>query len=348
LVCPDRLEKQVAPFTQRAEDVLQQLDAGIKTGEQLERETHEKVRGAAISAYAALDDAVTHLLTIQRGTARLQRVDPAVINKLELAAERFSSLHKSGDTNAWKLGKDASALMSFGDNTKKFSSTLQEERQRLKRQLKEHAAGRDRHKEELKVHQRDEDTIKARKRKAVRSSEDGWNKVAFFFKPSEKDKLTSIISDADKDLEKNGKSQRAVNNKIRVLYLLDTLIGWAMRALDVVIATVSRIAQDFQAKSRHILTAQQSSDRLLAGLLGMSNAIRDTNFRTSRDNSLRVTLDVLSRYHELRADHPSLDIPGIEERRIHRAICNGLGEAGVRKLMEPPAPVDTDDAINDM
>ncbi len=342
------MDKQVAPFTKRAEDVLQQLDAAIKTGEQLERETHEKVRGAATSAYQALDEAVAGLLAIQRGTARLQRVDPSIISKLDVAVERFSDLHKVGNTNAWKLGKDAAALISFSDNTKTFTGTLQEERQKLKRQLKEHADGRGRHKEQLNVLKRDEGTIKSRRSKAVDESENGWNQVAFFFKPSARDNLKTIISDADDSLRKNSASQREVNNKIRVLYLLDTLIGWAMRALDVVTATVARIAQDFQAKFQRITSAQQTSDRLFEGLLGMSNAIRDTEFRTSRDNSLRVVLDVLRRYHGLRVDHASLEIPGIEERRIHRAICEGLGEAGVRRLLEPPAPVEGDDAINDM
>jgi len=332
----------------QADDVLQQMDVIIKTSEQLERETHDKVHEAAISAYQALDDAVAGLLAIQRGTARLQRVDPGIISKLDLAAERFGYLHKVGDTNAWKLGKDASALMSFGDSTKTFAETLQQERNKLQRQLKEHNDTRGRHKEQLNALRESEESLRVRRRKAVAELEDGWNQLAYIFDSSPKKRYERMISEADQGLEKNASSQREVNSKIQGLHLLDTLIGWAMRALDVLTASVARIAQDFQAKFRRILMAQQISDRLFAGLLGISNAIHDTNFRTSRDNSLHVVVNVLRRYHELRADHGALDIPGIAERRIQRAICVKLGEGGVRKLMEPPAPVDVNDPINDM
>ena len=337
---PDRLEKQVAPFTQRSEDVLQQLDVVIKTGEQLEQESHDRIRQAAIAAYSALDEATADLLRVQRGTARLSRVDPAIITKLNLATARFVELHSVGDTNAWKLGKDSAALMSFGDSTKTFRLTLQSEHAKLTQQLTDHSAARDRHKSHLSTLKSEESTIRSRRTRAVDDSENGWNQVAFFFKPSARDNLQTIISDADAGLERNRAAQRAADNKIRVLYLLDTLIGWATRALDVVSAAVARVAQDFQAKFARVVGAQQVSDRLFAGLLGMANVVRDGEFGSSRDNSLRVVLEVLRRFHGLRADHAALEIPGIGERRIQRAICEGLGEEGVRRLMEPPEAVE--------
>ena len=48
----------------------------------------------------------------------------------------------------------------------------------------------------------------------------------------------------------------------RCNYLRDTPTGWAMRALDVAIATVTRVAQYSQAKFQRITTVQQISDRL--------------------------------------------------------------------------------------
>ncbi|KAL2126680.1 hypothetical protein VTI74DRAFT_421 [Chaetomium olivicolor] len=346
----ERLEKQVAPFTQRADDVLQQLDAVIKTGERLEEETHEKVHQASISAYQALEDAVSGLVTIPRGTARIQRADAGIMNMVDLAVERFRYLHKVSETNAWKLGNDAAALISFADSTKAFKNTLQEERQKLKRQLRDHDEARARHKDQLKTLKTQEDVLEERRRKAVRKLEAWWNEIAFVIIPSSEKNLKAVISDAEEGIRKNKSSQRAVDNQIRGLYLLDTLIKWAMRALDVVMETVARVAQDFQAKFERITTAQQISDRLFAGLLEIANKIQDTDFRTTRDNSLRVVLAVLRLYHELRMDRRALDIPGIEERRIHRTICERLGEDGVKQLMLPPAPVvdDDDDVVNSM
>ncbi|KAK3291494.1 uncharacterized protein B0H64DRAFT_469226 [Chaetomium fimeti] len=343
----ERLEKQVAPFTQQAENVLQQLDVIIKTGEQLEKETNERVRSAAVSAYQALQDAVEGVLKIERGNARIQRVDPSVLAKLDSAVASFENLHKVSSTNAWKLGKDSAALMSFGDNTKTFKVTLEEERQKLKTQIKNNIAARQRHKDHVEKLKKGESTYRSRARTAREELDDEWNKIGYAFKPSSRDKQKLILSNASKALEENLREQKGVDSKIRGLYMLDTLIGWAMRALDVVKASVERVAQDFQAKFQLITDAQQTSDKLFAGLLGLANTIKDTNFRTSRDNSLRVVLAVLSRYHKLRYDYTSLEIPGIEERRIHRAIVDRMGNDGAKKLLEPPKPADDDDdAIN--
>jgi hypothetical protein len=325
------------------------LDVIIKTGEQLETETHERVRRAAVSAYQALEEAVESVLKLERGNARIQRVDPSVLTKLDVAVTRFDNLHKVSSTNAWKLGKDSAALMAFSDNTKTFQGTLQEERQKLKTQLKNNAAARGRHKDHLNTLRKSEDTYNVRLKTARRELERGVNQLLFILSPSSKKEQESIMADAKKGLLGNQGQQKVVDNKIRALYMLDTLIGWAMRALDVVQASVARVAQDFQAKFRLVTDAQQVSDRLFAGLLGLANTIRDTNFQTTRDNSLRVVLAVLGRYHELRDDHAALEIPGIEDRRIHRAIVDRMGRDGVQKLLEPPQPADDgDDAINDM
>ncbi|KAK4035463.1 hypothetical protein C8A01DRAFT_48352 [Parachaetomium inaequale] len=345
----ERLEKQVAPFTQQAENVLQQLDTIIKTGEQLEKETHQRVRQAAISAYQALQEAVESALTIQRGNARIQRVDPTVSTKLDAAVASFKKLHEVSSTNAWKLGKDSAALMSFGDNTRTFKTTLSEERQRLKQQLRNNNEARQRHKQHLgrlKASHADHD---ARRRGAIQKLNNGLNQFAYIFSPSSRDEQKAIETDAEKNLKQNESAQKGVDNKIRALYMLDTLIGWAMRALDVVTESVARIAQDFQAKFQLITNAQEKSNKLFAGLLGLVNKINVTDFRTTRDNSLRVVLDVLGQYHELRTDHDSLEIPGIGERRIHTAIVDKLGKEGVDQLLEPPKPADDgDDTINSM
>lgn len=345
----ERLEKQVAPFTQNAENVLQQLDVIIKTGEQLELETHERVRSAAVSAYRTLEEAVESVLKIERGNARIQRVDPGVLTKLEAAVASFENLHKVSSTNAWKLGKDSAALMSFGDNTKNFKGTLEEERQKLKTQLKNNAAARGRHKDHMETLKKSEDTYNIRRVTARRELEKGINQFLSIFDGSSQRNQEAIMANATKAILENQREQRGVNNKIRGLHMLDTLIGWAMRALDIVKASVARIEQDFQTKFRLVTNAQQASDKLFAGLLGIANTIRDANFRTTRDNSLRVVLVVLPRYHELRDDHAPLQIPGIEERRIHRAIVNRVGRDGVQKLLEPPQPAeDEDNSINDL
>ncbi|KAH6623345.1 hypothetical protein F5144DRAFT_583002 [Chaetomium tenue] len=327
------------------------MDVIIKTGEQLEKETNERVRAAAISAYRDLEAAVEAVLKIERGNARIERVDPDALAKLDVAVASFENLNKVSSTNAWKLGNDSAALMSFGDNTKTFKATLEGERQKLKTQIKNNVATRQRHKDHLNTLQKNEATYDARRREARRKIENGWNQFISIFDSSSENNQRSILADASKAVTDNQREQRAVDSKIRALYMLDTLIGWALRALDVVKASVDRVAQDFQAKFRLITDAQQVSDKLFAGLLGLANTIRDTNFRNTRDNSLRVVLAVLGRYHELRDDHSSLEIPGIEDRRIHRAIVDKVGRDGVKTLLEPPKPAtddDDDDAINRM
>ncbi|KAH6842265.1 hypothetical protein B0I37DRAFT_381539 [Chaetomium sp. MPI-CAGE-AT-0009] len=189
----------------------------------------------------------------------------------------------------------------------------------------------------------------SRRRAARRELDSVSNQLVYLFDSSGADKQKSIMYNATRALEENWRQQKGLENKIRGLYLLDTVIGWAMRALDVVRESVERVAQDFQAKFQFIANAQQAADKLFAGLLGLANTIQDTNFKTSRDNSLRVVLAVLDRYHELRDDYKELEIPGIEERRIYRAIVDRLGRDGVKMLLEPPKPVDDDnDAISRM
>lgn len=340
----------MAPFTTQSENVLQQIDVILKTGEQLELETHTRVRSAAIDAYKALQEAVDTILEVKRGNARLQRTDPTAIPKVDRAIEAYDNLSKVSSSNAWKLGKDSSALMSFGDNTKTFRGTLDDEKEKLKTQLKTNDDTRKRHKEHLKKLQEQESEYLSRKRRANRELDDTLNNIGYIFAPSGRDNQRAIIRSADASLKTNRTAQGAVLNKIRGLHLLDTLIRWAARALEVVIESVARIAQDFQAKFRRITNAQQTSDRLFAGLLSIANAVQDGNIKTSRDNALRVVLGVLSKYHELRVDHDSLDIPGIEDRPIHANIVKKLGESGVRKLLLPPSPPedDGDDAINNM
>ncbi|KAK4139272.1 uncharacterized protein C8A04DRAFT_33271 [Dichotomopilus funicola] len=346
----ERLDKEVAPFTTQSEDVLQQVDVIFKTAEQLELETQTRVRNAAIDAYKALQEAVDTILEIKRGNARLQRVDPTAIPKVDRAIEAFDNLSKVSSNNAWKLGKDNSALMSFGDNTKTFRGTLDEESAKLKTQLQTNEDTRTRHKAHLKKLQEQESDYLSRKRRANRELDDVLNNIGYVFAPSGRENQRAIIRSADESLKTNRTTQRGVINKIRGLHLLDTLIRWASRALDVVIESVARIAQDFQAKFRRITDAQQTHDRLFAGLLSIANAVQDANIKTSRDNALRVVLGVLKKYHDLRVDHSSLDIPGIEDRPIQTNIVKKLGESTVRQLLLPPVPPedDGDDAINNM
>ncbi|KAH6613655.1 hypothetical protein B0J18DRAFT_61832 [Chaetomium sp. MPI-SDFR-AT-0129] len=346
----ERLDKEVAPFTSQSENILQQVDVIIKTGEQLELETHTRVRNAAIDAYKVLQEAVDTILEVKRGNARLQRVDPTIIPKVERAIEAFDNLSKVSSSNAWKLGKDSSALMSFGDNTKTFRGTLDDERAKLVTQLQTNDETRDRHKKHQKRLQDQEADYLSRRRRAHGELDDFFNNLGYAFAPSGRENQRAIIRSAEESLKTNRSAQRAVQNKIRGLYLLDTLIRWATRALDVVIESVARIAQDFQAKFRRITDAQQIHDRLFAGLLSIANAVQDANIKTSRDNALRVVLGVLKKYHDLRVDHSSLDIPGIEDRPIQTNIVKKLGESAVRQLLLPPVPPedDGDNSINDL
>jgi hypothetical protein len=321
------------------------MDAVIKTGELLEKETHDKVHAAAIAAYQALADAVGDLLAITESNRAIKRVAPGVLSKLDVAVARFRDLSTAGKTNAWKLGKDAAILTSFSETTRNFNITLNQEKEKLIQQLRNNSEAKARHKSHLNTLKRSEAEYEERRYNAIRELDSFW----ITFTPSVRKNQEKIKAEAEDGLHKNRISQRDFDNKIRVLYLLDTLIGWALRALDVVIQSVARIAQDFQVKYARILHAQDLSGQLEVGLLDLANKIDVTELRMTRDHSLRVVMDVLTLYHMLRIKQAALQIPGIEEHRIQKNIMEKLGEEGVKQLLQPPAPVqDGDDVVNSM
>ncbi|PNP57809.1 hypothetical protein THARTR1_01967 [Trichoderma harzianum] len=83
-------------FKWQTEDLQRSLCKRLDESQHLESDCDDKLRDTGHNAYSAVENVVTELLTIERGAARIERVDKGMAVKLDLVADKFSYLCELG------------------------------------------------------------------------------------------------------------------------------------------------------------------------------------------------------------------------------------------------------------
>jgi NAD-specific glutamate dehydrogenase len=154
-------------------------------------------------------------------------------------------------------------------------------------------------------------------------------------------RLNQDVDNARNRVNKNEWEKNQSKEKMENFYQLGILTRNASSTLVVLKERVKTISDGFDDEFKAVTTAQDVETELWKGLKELKNNIWSPDFTSTRDNSLRLILQLLTADDEvfLRQEYYEET-----EKRIKAAIRTKLGEDAVEKLTAPvPARVSLED-----
>lgn len=276
---------------------------------------------------------VTELLTIERGTARIEKVDKGVVVKLDLVVERFSHMCELGRQAAWNFGTKATMCMADGDNATRFVFTLESDMRALETQCAGVRDARTEREKSLRLFQALEGA-RWREVHHARDAASSWaNRFLGFFSRSTRERLKRDVEEAEQRLHRNLYQQRVAWDSIEALHRLEIFHQEIWASMGELRDKAQSVAGGFKHEFKRVTGVQEVKDRVFGNLLNLRNKIQDLEFRRTRDSSLRLVVELI------RTDDDSWcgqGCVGHFEERITRAISTrrlGEEEEETAKLM---------------
>ncbi|KAI1342875.1 hypothetical protein F5Y15DRAFT_371281 [Xylariaceae sp. FL0016] len=319
-------------FEDETKKLQAELVNKLSTLKSLEEENSHQVHDAAHVAYDSLVAVVGALLTVDRGDKRIARADATIVEKLDKVVANFQKLHDTSKENAWELGVGATACMTLGDTATRFVDDLEGRMRNLNAQIPGVWSIKCERDDEWKS-ARDAERDRRRGLDNARSSrDDGGNKFLGFFDSSVITRLDNDVRNAENRLNENLDHQRQARDKMETYYQLAVFHHNASAAIAGLRDKVKTTASDFDVEFKRVTDAQRVEDHLWSGLLDLRNKVLSSDFKSTRDNSLRVILDLLKTDDDIKLGHDCLDTA---EARIKEDICGRLGGNAVQLLTAP-------------
>ncbi|KAF3071885.1 hypothetical protein CFAM422_005798 [Trichoderma lentiforme] len=311
-------------FKWQTQDLQTSLCQRLDEIQHLESNCDENLRDTGHDAYSAIEHVVTELLTIERGAARIERVDKSIVVKLDLVTKRFIHLCELGRQVVWNVGTRATMCMADGDNATRFVFTLESEMRALEIQC---AAVRDtkiEHEKSLRLYQ----ALEGERQRRVYLARDvasSWsNRLLGFFSGSTRERLKRDVEEAEQRLHMNLYQQRAACDSIEALHRLEMFHQETWTGMGNLRDKAQSVAGSFKHEFKRVTEVKEVKDKVFENLLNLRNKIQDPEFRTTRDSSLRLVMELF------RTDDDSWcgqGCVGFLEQKITEAICNRRLEA---------------------
>ena len=130
----------------------------------------------------------------------------------------------------------------------------------------------------------------------------------------------------------NWDQQWRKKEEYEALYKLASAARLAGAATISLMARIAKISNDFDKTFDDVTGSQEKAAKLWKGLLGLRAKIENTDYKSTRDNSLRIVLQLLTADDRL---FSSSSFAADVEHYIKRRIEETLGGEALSKLLEP-------------
>ncbi|KAL7909520.1 hypothetical protein GGI35DRAFT_479786 [Trichoderma velutinum] len=304
-------------FKWQTQDLQKSLCGRLDESQHLESDCDEKLRDSGHNAYSAVEDVVAELLTIERGAARIERVDKGMVVKLDQAAERFSYLCELGGRVVWDIGTKATMCMADGDNATRFVFTLESEMKALEIQRTGVRDARIEQEKSLCLFR----TLEGERWREVnhaREAASSWrNRLLGVPSRSTRGRLKRDVEEAEQRLQKNLYQQRVVCDKIEALHRLEIFHQDTWTRMGELRDKAQSAAGGFKQEFKRVTEVKEVKDKVFENLLNLRNKIQDAEFRRTRDSSLRLVVELLRTDNDSWCGQGCL---GFFEERITEAI----------------------------
>ncbi|KAF2853716.1 hypothetical protein T440DRAFT_287039 [Plenodomus tracheiphilus IPT5] len=337
-----QIDREVAALATRARRFVSEVDEKIREVTAVEDEDKVQIRDASHLAYDSLREVVDRLLKIENGGRQLSRQDPAICATLDEAVRQFRILSDISRENAQQLGSHAADYMALGDQAATFFDDLQSYVDSVNIDVPYIWSAMEAHKVVFQEKQGREGELRGQVESAQGSRDDIGNNFLGFFNPSVLTILDSTLQDAKDRLERNHNDQRQAREQMTEYYKFAI---WCRNAGSVVLelkGMVQHASEAFDVEYSKLTTAQLVENGLWDGLMSLRNHIDQTDYRTTRDSSLRVILKLLQMDDKIFLRQQVYEDT---EDAIKVAIKKKLGEDALARLQQI-APIESN-GIND-
>ncbi|KAL6690477.1 hypothetical protein J3F84DRAFT_398380 [Trichoderma pleuroticola] len=311
-------------FKWQTEDLQRSLCKRLDESQHLESDCDDKLRDTGHNAYSAVENVVTELLTIERGAARIERVDKGMAVKLDLVADKFSYLCELGGRVVWNIGTKATMCMADGDNATRFVFTLESEMRALEIQR---AGVRDARIEQEKslCLFRALEGERWREVHHAREAASSWrNRLLGVPSRSTRGRLKRDVEEAEQRLQRNLYQQRVACDKIEALQRLEIFHQDTWARMGELRDKAQGVAGGFKQEFKRVTEVKEVKDKVFENLLNLRNKIQDAEFRRTRDSSLRLVVELIRTDNDSWCGQGCL---GFFEERITEAISTRRLEA---------------------
>ncbi len=153
-----------------------------------------------------------------------------------------------------------------------------------------------------------------------------------FFYSDTKDRLARDVQEAERMLNASRNQQRRKTEEYEALYKLASAARLAGAATISLMARITKVSNEFDTTFDDVTGSQEKAAELWKGLLGLRAKIENTDYKSTRDNSLRIVLQLLTADDRLFSRRSfAADV----EHYIKRRIEDTLGVEALSKLLEP-------------
>ncbi|KAL9027885.1 MAG: hypothetical protein Q9180_007259 [Flavoplaca navasiana] len=171
------------------------------------------------------------------------------------------------------------------------------------------------------------------------NQEDLGNAFLGFFDGDTRDRLARDVRDAEQRLDANLHQQGTKNDEYENPYKRASAAQLAVAATISLQAKITKISDDFDLTFNDVTESQEKAAEFWKGLLKLKAQIHNTDYKSTRDSSLRVILQLLTEDdHLFRAGSFAAEI----ESNIRSRVESILGNDAWAKLRAPAINTDSD------
>ncbi|KAH9882933.1 hypothetical protein J1614_000299 [Plenodomus biglobosus] len=337
-----QIEREIAALATRTRRFISEVEDKIGEVTTVEEEDKVQVREASHLAYGALRKIVDSLLKIDNGGKQLSRQDPAICATLDEAVRHFQTLSDISRENAQQLGSHAADYMALGDQAATFVEDLQSYVDSVNADVPYIWSTLKARRKVLQEKQDREGELWNQVVIAQSSRDDLGNNFLGFFDSSVLQRLENSLQDAKNRHSQNQYDQLQARNESTEYYKFAI---WCRNAGSVVLELKRKVqyaSEAFDVEYSKVTTAQSVENGLWDGLMSLRNQIDQTDYKTTRDNSLRVILELLRMDDKIFLRQQLYEDT---ENAIKLAIEEKMGKDAMAKL-EQNAPIESN-GIND-
>ncbi|KAL8924493.1 MAG: hypothetical protein Q9172_002658 [Xanthocarpia lactea] len=319
--------------------LISKLHSHRKEIETSETEYQEQIAASQKNAYFALQGIVDSLLKIKNGETRLSRENALLVTALTESTQSFSLFCDQVREHMRVTGSKAGHSMSEGDGADVLIRSLRAHYRALDSERKAVTKLSNSYRDECYNLKAREATLQSHVNDA-RSNQARGNSFLALFDSGLEDRLEEGVQEAERVLIVNLYQQRRKNEDYEALYKLASAARLAGAATISLMARITKISNEFDTTFDDVTESQEKAAELWKGLLGLRAKIENTDYKSTRDNSLRIVLQLLTADDRLFSRSSfAADV----EQYIKRTVEGTLGVEALSKLLKPEITTSLED-----
>ncbi|KAJ5614567.1 hypothetical protein N7528_008221 [Penicillium herquei] len=287
----------------RTKAIIQEHNANFQSLQVVGDLSTKLVSDAARLSYVTLEEVVHTLLQIENGKTRLSRENSSVLDLLHTTVEKFQDICGTSKHSAADIGLEAETCMRLGDNAHRFLGDFTDAMRTL--------------------------NIESAAIWKVREQESVGTDILNFFDSGVSQRAEQRCREAAAGVNENEARIREKERKALIYYQLAMAARNTSAGILMLHRQVDNVAKEYDVDFRRVTDELTVANTLWEGLMNLKNVIWATDLYTTRDNALRVILQLLETDDEVFHREPFYEDTQV---RIQDAICAKLGNDAVLKL----------------